>query len=207
MFTEQVSLLKKGTNAPQFIKSYEQGDSFGELALLYNAPRAATVKCKKDSLLWVLDRETFNYIVKDASSKKRDRYEQFLKSVDILSELDSYEVMQIADALKTCHFDKGGIVMKEGEYGDVFYIIEEGSASAYKKVEAGKPAEKVKDYKKGDFFGELALLKGQPRAATIKAESDLRLVTLDRRSFKRLLGPIEKILEREQEKFVKYMKN
>jgi cAMP-dependent protein kinase regulator len=49
------------------LKSYEPGDAFGELALLYNAPRAATIKSKTDSFLWVLDRNTFNYIVKDAA--------------------------------------------------------------------------------------------------------------------------------------------
>jgi cAMP-dependent protein kinase regulator len=50
------------------LKAYEPGDAFGELALLYNAPRAATIKAKTKCLLWVLDRSTFNYIVKDAAA-------------------------------------------------------------------------------------------------------------------------------------------
>ena len=41
---------------PQFLKQYNEGDVFGELALLYNAPRAATIQAEKESLLWVLDR-------------------------------------------------------------------------------------------------------------------------------------------------------
>lgn len=53
--------------ASKFLKEYGSGDVFGELALLYNAPRAATIKAESDGLLWVLDRNTFNHIVKDAS--------------------------------------------------------------------------------------------------------------------------------------------
>jgi len=54
------------------LKVYGPGESFGELALLYNAPRAATIIAKSDSVLFSLDRETFNHIVKDASQRKRD---------------------------------------------------------------------------------------------------------------------------------------
>lgn len=57
-----------GEPAPKFLKTYEPGDAFGELALLYNAPRAATIKAKTECVLWVLDRNTFNYIVKDAAA-------------------------------------------------------------------------------------------------------------------------------------------
>ena len=51
----------------KFLKKYNPGDVFGELALLYNAPRAATITADSASALWVLDRNTFNHIVKDAS--------------------------------------------------------------------------------------------------------------------------------------------
>ena len=70
--------------APKVLKQYKSGDVFGELALLYNAPRAATIQAETESLLWVLDRQTFNHIVKDASQKKREKYEKFLSTVPIL---------------------------------------------------------------------------------------------------------------------------
>jgi len=61
------------------------------LALLYNAPRAATIKAKTNATLFSLDRETFNNIVKDAANKKRTYYEEFLSKVELLSDMDPYE--------------------------------------------------------------------------------------------------------------------
>jgi cAMP-dependent protein kinase regulator len=57
------------------LRKYEQGDAFGELALLYNAPRAATITSDEECLLYELDRNTFNHIVKDAAIRKREKYD------------------------------------------------------------------------------------------------------------------------------------
>ena len=59
--------LFDGETEPKKVRSYEPGDAFGELALLYNAPRAATIIAKENCQLWQLDRHTFNHIVKDAA--------------------------------------------------------------------------------------------------------------------------------------------
>jgi cAMP-dependent protein kinase regulator len=177
------------------------------LALLYNCPRAATVQAKTDCILWAVDRETFNNIVKEAAQKKRVLYENFLKSVEILSSVDPYELSQIADALKTSYYNKGDFVIREGEIGDVFYIIVDGNAVATKTKEPGKPPVEVKKYEKGSYFGELALIRGEPRAANVAAETALKVISLDRNSFKRLLGPIEEILKRNSDQYVKFVQN
>lgn len=112
------------------MKTYVAGESFGELALLYNAPRAASIKAKTKAVLFSLDRETFNHIVKDAHRKKRDQYHDFLSKVEVLSQMDSYERDQIADALKRRTVEEGQYLFKEGETGNEFFMLLEGVAEA-----------------------------------------------------------------------------
>ena len=69
---------------PTYLKDYSPGEAFGELALLYNAPRAASITATEASELWALDRRTFNHIVKDSAQMKREKYEEFLTQVNIL---------------------------------------------------------------------------------------------------------------------------
>lgn len=118
-------VLKKGEE-PTFLKTYNPGEAFGELALLYNAPRAATITAKVDSTLYSLDWETFNAIVKDQARKKRDLFEGALKKVKILTSISAYERSQIADAIRTDTYQNGEIIIKEGDPGNVFYMIMEG---------------------------------------------------------------------------------
>ena len=61
-------------------------------------------------------------------------------------------------------------------------------------------------YQPGDYFGELALLKDEPRAANVFAKSDIKFIYLDRKSFKRLLGPLNKILKRNMASYMNFVK-
>lgn len=78
----------------------------------------------------------------------------------------------------------------------------EGQAYATKIFEEGQDETEVKQYKMGDYFGELALLYSDPRAANVKARTDCVCVSLNRHSFKRMLGPLEEILKRNMDLYV-----
>mmetsp|Transcript_22316 Transcript_22316/g.59474 ORF Transcript_22316/g.59474 Transcript_22316/m.59474 type:complete len:395 (-) Transcript_22316:119-1303(-) len=171
------------------VKTCESGDVFGELALLYNCPRAATVRSKEKGVCWKLDRETFNAIVKEAAQKKRERYDSFLAKVPLLQSMDAYERSQLADALRSESFNEGQVIVSEGEVGQKFYIIEEGDAVA------AKSGVQVMSYGIGDYFGELALIRNQPRAATVTCKTVAKILSIDKASFNRLLK-VSDLLER-----------
>ncbi|KAF2151483.1 camp-dependent protein kinase regulatory subunit [Myriangium duriaei CBS 260.36] len=174
------------------VGSSPAGSSFGELALMYNAPRAASVVSTGPSILWQLDRITFRRILMDSAFQRRRMYEAFLDSVPLLSSLTSYERSKIADALETQKYPSNTHIIKEGDVGAHFYILESGTAAVYKRGQEGK----LKEYNKGDYFGELALLDDKPRAASVISETDVKVAMLGKDGFQRLLGPVEALMRR-----------
>lgn len=75
-------------------------------------------------------------------------------------------------------------------------MIESGEAVATKALNPHEETKEVMHYKPGDYFGERALMKNEPRAANVIAKTDCVVLSLDRHSFKRVMGPIEEILKR-----------
>lgn len=193
----------KNTGEEKVVKSCKQGDVFGELALLYNCPRAASVQATSTSTVWELDRDTFSNVVKEAASNKRNKYTDFLKKVNVLSNMADYEIMSVADAAKVEEFtEKDSVVIKQGDPGDRFFILLEGECEARKVFVPGSEAQKVMSYKVGDYFGELALLNNDNRGASVYTTSPTcKLLYMDRKSFGRLCGNLEDILRREAKRY------
>ena len=72
--------------------------------------------------------------VNELFSRKREKYEDFLKSVELLNAMDHYERSKLADAIKEHSFKAGDVIIREGEEGNVFYMIIEGEAIATKTI-------------------------------------------------------------------------
>lgn len=185
--------------------TYGPGDAFGELALLYNAPRAATIDARTNSILLSLDRETFNHIVKEAMIKRREIFEAFLRKVELFDSLNQAEKDKIGDVMQTKDFRDGETIIKEGDEGDTFFCVMKGRCKTYKINPNTGRAELIHHYQQYDYFGELALLRNTPRAATIVADGEVTLASIDRAAFKRLFGPLEEILKRNSSRYETYV--
>jgi cAMP-dependent protein kinase regulator len=197
-----VYVSKKGGPETK-VHTYTPGNSFGELAIMYNAPRAATCRAQTEAKLWALDRVSFKVIVVAAAMQKREMYVGFLKNVPILESCTEMEVMTLADSMAEEKYSDGGVICNQGDSGDYFYIVKEGVAVCTQKDSSGSDRE-VARLQSGNYFGEIALLTDKPRQATVKAEGNLKVLALDRATFTRVMGPMDDIMKRNMEQYNKY---
>jgi cAMP-dependent protein kinase regulator len=198
--TYEVYVSKEGNskNEPIKIGEYDQEGTFGELALMYNQPRSATIIATSDGILWVMGRQTFRKLVLKHAFRKRQMYEKFLQDLDILQSLTDYERSNVADALIPIDYYQNDIIIKQGDAGDRMFFIEDGQCDIYMNEKFHKRLNK------GEYFGELALLNHEPRSATVIAASyKVRLASLEVQSFERLLGPCMDLLQRNTSKYLK----
>ncbi|XP_067671089.1 cAMP-dependent protein kinase regulatory subunit isoform X1 [Haliotis asinina] len=180
----------------EHVTTIGEGGSFGELALIYGTPRAATVKAKSDVKLWGIDRDSYRRILMGSTIRKRKMYEEFLGKVSILENLDKWERLTVADALEPVMFEDGEEIVRQGEPGEDFFIILEGQAAVLQRRSDNEEPVEVGRLGTSDYFGEIALLLDRPRAATVVSRGPLKCVKMDRGRFERVLGPCADILKR-----------
>lgn len=196
------------------VASYGPSDSFGELALMYAQPRAASVVSTSPCTLWAMDRVTFRTILLDSALRRRQLFDSFLKEVPLFEQMRSEERAKLADALQITFYKPGDRPVVQGEKGREFFIIIQGSAEVrkHKTSTAGTPTGAhpvfpdiseedeitVSRLGRGDYFGELALLYNTPRAASVVVSSPagLKVAKLSEKQFTRLLGPLTGIMSR-----------
>ena len=201
------------------VLQFDGRGSFGELALMYNQPRAASVVAVTEGRLWAMGRHAFRRLVLQSAFRKRQMYDRLLRGVPMLGALDDYERATLADALRSQSFADGDRIVAEGDMlADGMYFIERGNARVT-ITKDGKETE-VSRLATGDYFGEMALLENGVRTASVYAVSDqqqratnddsdsfkdgaVRVAFLERESFERLLGPCLDVLKRNTEAYQK----
>jgi len=112
---------------------------------------------------------------------------ELLAGVDLFQGLSKRELRAIAAMAKEMHFDEGQRVVTEGEEGGRFHLILEGGA----KVSVGGRTRNTLGH--GDHFGEISLIDGGPRSATVTAETPLRTLALAEWNFRPLLKEVPTI--------------
>lgn len=190
-------ILVKGVCVGQ----YDNKGSFGELALMYNTPRAATIVATQEGALWGLDRSTFRRLIVKNNAKKRKMYEAFIESVPLLKSLELSERMKIVDVIDMKPFADGERIIMQGDKADCFFIVESGEVkimmkSKTKAAHADNAEVEITRCTRGQYFGELALVTNKPRAASVYAVGVVKCLVIDVQAFERLLGSCKEIMKR-----------
>ncbi|KAM4636554.1 cGMP-dependent protein kinase 2-like [Discoglossus pictus] len=170
------------------------GTAFGELAILYNCKRTATVKAVTDSKIWVLDRQVFQSIMMSSAQAQHQEYFSFLRSVSLLKDLPEEKLSKIVDCLEVDFYDKGDYIIREGEEGNTFFIIAKGKVCVTQAVEGSQEPQEIKTLGIGDYFGEKALISEDVRSANIIAEEDdTQCLVIDRDTFNQMVGTYQEL--------------
>ena len=185
----------------QHVGASSEGSSFGELALLYNCPRAATCVANSDCTLWKVDQKTFRYMLANNTANQQKDIHDVLRKVPFLSELEDSVLVRISDALTTVTFPAGERIINKGDAGEVFYMIREGKVKVH---DIGMGASQYVDQilGPGDFFGEGSLLTGEPRNANCTSLVSCSALCLSRDTFEKTLGPLQALIDHSMKKRV-----
>ncbi|XP_062376284.1 cGMP-dependent protein kinase 2 [Sardina pilchardus] len=170
------------------------GTAFGELAILYNCKRTATVTAVAESHIWALDRQMFQKIMMRSTQAQNEEYFSFLRSVSLLKDLPEEKLARIVDCLEVDYFDEGDYIIREGEEGSTFFIIAEGGVCVTQTMEGCPDPQQIKTLGVGDYFGEKALISEDVRSANIIAtENNTQCLVLDRDNFNQMVGTYEEL--------------
>jgi len=189
----EVSIIVDGKEVEKKKAPY----AFGELSLIYDVVRAATIKSTTSCIAYATNRMTFRKTLASMQSSKQVHRCEFLRKMPYFQNFSNHLVNQIAEAMSELRVSRGEHIVKQGDVGKTFYIIWAGTVKVSQKGDDGVSAE-LKELKAGDYFGERALIKGEPRVATCTAASDTVIcLALAKESFDAMLGPLEELMKKQ----------
>ncbi|XP_055444881.1 cGMP-dependent protein kinase 2 [Bubalus kerabau] len=206
----------------KLLSSIPMWTTFGELAILYNCTRTASVKAITNVKTWALDREVFQNIMRRTAQARDEQYRNFLRrhnndsckraavmtsrcltymlinalsiSVSLLKNLPEDKLTKIIDCLEVEYYDKGDYIIREGEEGSTFFILAKGKVKVTQSTEGHDQPQLIKTLQKGEYFGEKALISEDVRSANIIAEeNDVACLVIDRETFNQTVGTFEEL--------------
>ena len=160
-----------------------------------NEPRAASVTAIGPIECFTVDRKHFTEVLGPLQELlELHKGIQMMTKVKMLSEnLNQGEIEKVSRSLQRKICSDGTRVIKQGEKGDLFYMIEKGTVTVL--IDNNEVAS-LTDASPTPYFGEMALISDDIRAATIIADGSVQLAYLTRQNFNQLLGPMKDIIKR-----------
>lgn len=202
---ETFYIVQKGTvvilsQSGEELAICQEGQCFGERALLSSESRAATVRTLEETFLLSCDRNSFNQHLGNLE-ELRDMWRiETLRRVPLLQQLNLRDLRMLCKELTVHSYKPGENVVLEGEIGQRFYIIEHGEFKVIKNYSThGCSVEQPQEVARitvGQCFGERALLRDEPRAATVQAITESKALVLSRENFETKLKSIHKSLSK-----------
>mmetsp|Transcript_14504 Transcript_14504/g.31475 ORF Transcript_14504/g.31475 Transcript_14504/m.31475 type:complete len:966 (+) Transcript_14504:148-3045(+) len=178
---------------PPQVGTGSKGSTFGELALLYNSPRAASVRVLTPLKLYKIDQLTFRSLLMSHQQKDRSNIISLVQKLSVFQDLDEAKVRKLVDAFIIVEYEEGERVVNKGDEGSVFYIVKSGQL---KVDDIGHGSSKFQDQilEEGDCFGERALITGDTRAANVTAIVMSSLLAISKEVLEEILGSLEQAI-------------
>nr|CAI5822819.1 unnamed protein product [Callosobruchus analis] len=179
----------------KFLSTLTPGKVLGELAILYNCKRTATIKAATDCKLWAIERQCFQTIMMRTGLIRQAEYTDFLKSVPIFKDLPEDTLIKISDVLEETFYANGDYIIRQGARGDTFFIISKGTVKVTMKMPNSNEEKFIRTLGKGDFFGEKALQGDDLRTANIIVDDPdgVSALVIDRETFNQLISNLDEI--------------
>eukprot|EP00099_Drosophila_melanogaster_P014448 NP_477487.1 foraging, isoform A [Drosophila melanogaster] len=182
----------------KYLSTLSGAKVLGELAILYNCQRTATITAITECNLWAIERQCFQTIMMRTGLIRQAEYSDFLKSVPIFKDLAEDTLIKISDVLEETHYQRGDYIVRQGARGDTFFIISKGKVRVTIKQQDTQEEKFIRMLGKGDFFGEKALQGDDLRTANIICESadGVSCLVIDRETFNQLISNLDEIKHR-----------
>ena len=162
--------------------TFNVGDSFGELALLYESSRKGSLKTITDCEFWILERKNFKKIIDHINKQNFEENKTFIQSIPILANLDHEQTAILSTSLLKETFEEQQIIVKEGDIAECLYIVKEG------EVDCIRNGNIIRTLKHGDNFGERAILVESKRSLDVVAKTKCICYSLTKAVLKNMLG-------------------
>lgn len=178
----------EGKGVVSNIKSWS---AFGEIALMHNCVRTATVRANvQNARAWGLSRDKFQATLKIMTTRNYRENKALIETIPMFEMLQEQQRVMITNSVSQKTFTPNQNVIRLGERGSILYIIKEGSC-----IVTDEDGKVLREQQRGEFFGERALLYGEPRSANIDAgENGCVLLSVDGLILESVLGDIQSVL-------------
>ena len=188
-----VRFLVNGVDGATEVGHAYDGTGFGELALLYDLPRAATCQAVTACSLFRVDQKTFRNILASNSLKDDKEVFEVINSIPFLADLDKKYLNRIVAGLTTVNYNKGDSIFQKGDEGIAFYVVRRGNVGLT-GIEVGGTTYADTMLTPGDYFGERAIVKKEPRVADATAVTDVTLLSLTSDDFVKIMGDFSDLI-------------